>query len=231
MEFHIPVFVWVMLFFAAVGWIARLWLNRSTRETLTKAEALTGAAAWQQAAVLYKQVLNERTDDHGILSDIVKKLSQLYQANAVEADLSELNTALGVLGEIDSSSVSDRNKAQLKRELCGKWAKVVSALPPATVAADDEPVGIPTAVETNCRYCSKPIAGRAWKFSDYTMNPALKRDTSIGHVCPACGAVSHTACASGIRFSGWSGYEKSHCAACGARVDSPTMIFPAHEAS
>lgn len=221
----LPIFFWVFLVLAGIGGIYRLLVGQSTRRDMASAALLEQTDRWQESADIYRRLILDRMDFPDQAADAAAKLGALYRQHAVAANVGELDESMRVLADIDQSGGSDRQKAQMKQELRNKLVTILNALPPAL-----EPPTAPTAkgkaLNDTCTYCGETVSGRAWSFADYVDNEQLGVSGILGYVCPACGAVSHKDCQSGIVYKVWSGYEKSVCATCGQAVHEPTVVFP-----
>lgn len=236
MEFisNLPVFFWVILVFAAIGGIYSLVTGKATQRDMEQAESLSRSGNWEESAAIYRKLIIERFDFPDRAIPASEKLKALYREHSIGADVSELEQSMELLEEIESSKSSDIKKTRMRNELLQKVVPILNALPPVIETASSAGGGeefTPSApaqpLDTNCRFCDKPIKGEAWLFEDYAKNPSLDQNKLIGYVCPSCDAASHRECESGIVFKTWSGYDKSVCKSCNAPSKEPKVVFPA----
>lgn len=235
---NMPIFFWVVAVLAGIGSIYGMVVNRSTRRGLEQAEEFAQTGRWEDSASIYRQLILDRLDFPRQAAEAADSLAALYRERAVDADLTALEESMRVLLDIDRADVSDRQKAQMRRDLHERLAPMLRALPPAVEETSPAPpapgstrAGNPERLDAACSYCGEQVRGMAWQFSDYAENEELAIADITGYACPECGAVSHKQCDGGIVFKIWSGYEKSVCKRCAKRVAEPTVIFPVEAVS
>ena len=229
MEFlgNMPVFFWVIMFFAAIGGIYRLVTGKATQRDMEQAEALAHSDRWEDSAAIYRKLIIERFDFPEKAVPASDKLKALYREHNVDVDVSELEQSMTLLQEIENSKSTDIKKTRMRNDLLQKLVPILNALPPVVEVEEFTPSAAPKSLDTNCKYCNQGISGETWLFDDSAQNPNLNPNELIGFVCPSCDAASHKDCESGIVFKTWSGYDKSVCKACSQPMKEPTVIYPA----
>jgi hypothetical protein len=123
--------LWNIVAIIAIAFLAGLWIkNRlSTSKTCRQAEAMLSEGNWREAARIYKDNIAARLDSPRAVQELKRRLSLIYDANGITANLDHLDQKPVEIKRILKSRTNDREKGRLAQELIDDTKRWLGELP------------------------------------------------------------------------------------------------------